>query len=184
MKQITFYISTIIILMISCTDHKDNETENDIPTEKYQSIKDDVFVFDSLPSVDIVYKDSILVWKEYFNVKEQLSYFKKTSPNDVLGMSENLVKEIAFMRDSIRVEILNVKGMRARMNTLYNQALRLQEMKDITAITVPEIKKQTTGLFVLFRMMNTKINAIYEQNQFEKDLLEDEFFFSKLDSIK
>ncbi|MDO3695393.1 hypothetical protein QVZ41_11135 [Wenyingzhuangia sp. chi5] len=183
MKYITLFV-TFCAVFIAC-EQKKTETavkaEND---EKYLSAKDETIIFDSVAPVKVIYKDSILDWKGYFKVTEDLKRLKKTTPNEVLSVAEELVKDVALMRDSITVKVLDERGMRARMNALYNQSLRLQEMKDIPAITVPEITKQTQGLFTIFRMINTKINAIYEQNDFEQELLDDNFFFSKIDSIQ
>lgn len=184
MKQKSLLVFIIVVFALSCKKDKDKKNTEVVSIDKYQNIKDNIVVFDSFAPVKVVYKDSLLGWKGYFDVQEDLELLKKTTPNEALGLSEKLVKDVALMKDSITVKTLDEKGMRARMNTLYNQALRLQEMKEIPAITVPEITKQTQGLFTLYRMINTKINAIYEQNDFEKELLEDDFFFSKLDSIE
>ncbi|MGY5354741.1 hypothetical protein [Wenyingzhuangia sp. IMCC45467] len=183
MKYITLFV-IFCVVFIACEQKKSETTVKAENDEKYFSAKDEIIVFDSLSPVNIIYKDSIVGWKGYFEVTDDLERIKKTSPNEVLSSAEELVKDVALMRDSITVKVLDEKGMRARMNTLYNQALRLQEMKEIPAITVPEITKQTQGLFTIYRMINTKINAIYEQNNFEKELVDDNFFFSKLDSIE
>ncbi len=171
---------------VSCQKEKKQEKQVTINTskEKYFNAKDAVIIFDSIPEVTIFQKDSIANWKGYFRVKKSLEKIKRTTPNEILVVSKDLVKEIKVMRDSISVISLRERGMRARINALYNQSLRLQEMKNIPAITVPKIVKQAKGLFSIFRMINHKINAIYEQKNFEKELIEDEFFFSKIDSIQ
>lgn len=183
MKYITLFV-IFYTVFIACEQKKTKTAINAENDEKYLSTKDEIIVFDSLAPVEVIYKDSIIGWKGYFKVTEDLKRLKKTTPNEVLNTAEELTKDVELMKDSITVEVLNDRGMRARINTLYNQSLRLQEMKDIPAITVPEIIKQTQGLFAIFRMINTKINAIYEQNDFERELVEDNFFFSKIDSIK
>lgn len=172
--------------MLSCKNNKNKkETEkNEVSSEKYLNIKDEVIVFDSLAFVDVVYKDSIKDWKGYFKVAKDLDFLKKTTPNEVLSASDELVKDVTLMRDSITVQTLNEKGIKARLNALYNQSLRLKEMKSIPAIKVSEIIDETKGLFSIYRMINHKINALYEQVNFEKDLKEENFFFSKIDSIK
>ncbi|NIJ44420.1 hypothetical protein FHR24_000859 [Wenyingzhuangia heitensis] len=184
MKQSLLAIIIVIVTLSCKNDNSKQETEAAVVSdEKYFNAKDEVMLFDSIAVAEVVYKDSIATWKGYFKVQENLKKFKKTSPNEVLGASDEFVKDVQLMRDSITIPILRERGMRARINALYNQALRLQEMKSIPAITVPEVTKQTQGLFSIFRMINYKVNAIYEQVNFEKDLVKDDFFFSKIDSI-
>lgn len=187
MKQRSLFALFIVVFTLSCTNEKDKKQETAIVVEsdeKYFNAKDEVMVFDSIATVDVHQKDSISSWKGYFKVQASLEKFRKTTPNEVLDGAKDLVKDVKLMRDSITVPVLKERGMNARINALYNQSLRLQEMKDIPAITVPEVAKQTEGLFSIFRMINHKINAIYDQRNFERDLVKDDFFFSKIDSIQ
>lgn len=184
MKQNCLLALFIAVVMISCGSNEDNKTIKKSSNDKYKNIKDEVIVFDSVAPVKIMYPDSIIGWKGYFQVKENLQDFKRNTPHEVMTMAEGLVANIELMKDSITVKTLDDKGIRSRINVLLNQALRLQDMKNIPAITVPEVVKQTQGLFTVYRMINHKINAIYQQNDFENELIEEDFFFSKLDSIE
>lgn len=172
--------------LIACNQTKGSSKviEKQEGAKKYSDPKDVFTQFYTLEDEVFLHKDSIVLWEGYQRVKESLENLKNNTPNEVLNSSENLVQNASWMRDTITVKVLNNKGMRARMNTFYNQSLRLQDMKNIPSITIPEIKKQTEGLFIIFRMINRKIDAIYKQEDFENDLLEDDFIFSKLDSIK
>lgn len=172
-------------LLIACNQSKNTSkvVDEESKLKKYSDPKDEFMQFDNLKEEKFKYKDSILSWEGYKRVHQSLDKLRNNTPNEVLNLSEELVENTKWMRDTISVEAMKNKGMRARMNTFYNQALRLQEMKSISSITVAEIEKQTAGLFVVFRMVNRKIDAIYEQQNFEKDLLEDDFVFSRLDSI-
>jgi len=172
--------------MTSCIIDKTNKEEKEmskLSDKKYYNAKDEVLIFDNATMQTPFYNDSLAAWEGYIKVKESLEKFKKTTPNDILGDAEAFTKDVKFMRESIAISILNERSLKARINALYNQSLRLQEMKEIPSITVEEIEKQVKGMFSIFRMINHKINAIYEQEDFEKDLLESNFFFSKLDSI-
>ncbi len=173
------------MILVACQSEKKESDDKTVSLEnKYASPKDSQQVFDTVVGVKLVYKDSIINWKGYHKVQETLKLMKKNTTNEVLSLSEQLVENVTLMRDSITVKTLDEKGMRARINALYNQALRLQEMKSIPAITIPEVKKQTQGLFVIFRMINRKANAIYRKQDFEKEMLQEDFIFSKIDSIQ
>lgn len=158
--------------------------ENTQEQKKYSNPKDEFVQFDTLKAEAVVYKDSIANWKGYHKVVETLEKLKNNTPNEALNISEELVDNVKLMKDSITVTQLKIRGVRARLNALYNQSLRLKEMKNIPAITIPEVKKQTQGLFVIFRMINRKIDAVYKQIDFENELVKENFVFSKLDSIQ
>lgn len=186
MKYSNIFIISTFFLILSC-QHTKVEKEVDsslVSKEKYENPKDNTVTFDKIIDINVRYKDSITTWKGYHKVKQRLESLKTTTPNEVLNISEDFIKEVKLMRDSITVKSLNIKGMKSRINALYNQSLRLQEMKTIPAITVEEVRKQTEGLFVIVRLIDAKINAIYEQKKFENELLEEDFFFSKIDSIQ
>lgn len=169
---------------MSCKEDEKEQESVVVSAEKYNNPKDEIIEFDTIKHVKIVYKDSIADWKGYHRVQQTLERISTTSPNEVLSSADELVKNIIVMKDSILIKALIKKGIKARINGLYNQSLRLQDMKHIPAITVKEITNQTQGLFVIFRMINRKINAIYDQVDFENDMKNDTFFFSKIDSIQ
>lgn len=152
--------------------------------KKYSNPKDEFVQFDTITEENVVLIDSIASWKGYHQVKEILERLKNNTPNEVLSTSEELVRKVVLMRDSLEIDLLKKRGVKARINALYNQSLRLQEMAEIPSITIPEVKKQTQGLFVIFRMINRKVNAVYQQQEFENKLIKENFVFSKLDSIK
>ncbi len=184
MKKIKYALGVFFLLLISCKEVVKEKQEIKKETEKYKNPKDEIIVFDTLKDITIQYKDSITNWKGYYRVKDVLESLKTTTPNEVLSNADDLVKDIKSMKDSMVVVSLRTQGMRARINGLYNQALRLQDMSNIPAITVKEVTKETRGLFKLFGMINKKINAIYNQVDFEKEMKADDFFFSKIDSIQ
>ena len=172
----------VLVLCVAC-QKKSKIDKNGQVSLKYLNQKDEVQNIGAVQEVSVVYLDSIESWKGYFKVKESLLALKQTSANEILSQSPHVLEDVILMRDSIPFKDLRVKGMSARLNAMYNQALRLREMQDIPAITAEEITNQTEGLFVLFHMVNQKINAIYDQIDFENQMLEDEFVFSLKDSV-
>ncbi|MGY5351614.1 hypothetical protein ACXGQW_03475 [Wenyingzhuangia sp. IMCC45533] len=174
----------VALVTFSCKSEIGKKNDTITNKEKYNNPKDKIIVFDTVGEVPVVYKDSILDWKGYFRVKKTLKKLRKTSVTNVLSSSTVLVKNVKVMKDSISTSLAQNRGIRARINGLYNQSLRLQDMRDIPAITVDEVTKQTQGLFVIFRTIDKKINAIYDQVEFEREMKDDNFFFSKIDSIR
>lgn len=184
--KIKVSLIVFVLLVFACKESRVQSKIQENPKEqkKYADPKDEFIQFDTLAVENLLFLDSIASWQGYFRVKNSLKLIKNNTPNEVLSISDELVEHVSNMRDSVTVAAMDEKGMRSRMNALYNQSLRLQEMKTIPSITIPEIKKQTQGLFVIFRMIDRKINAIYRKQEFEQELLEDNFTFSRLDSIK
>jgi len=183
MKKCFLGVSFLVLILIACKQKNEKLVGDSKELSKYTSAKDLVKEFDSLPSVVLKYKDSVEGWKGYQEVRLTMQSFKKTTANEVLINTVKLVKEIELMRDSFDRPELKVRGMLSIINGLHNQALSLQEMGEISAITIEEISHQTQGLFVLFNMVDKKINAIYDQLDFENKMLQDEFEFSLKDSI-
>lgn len=183
MKYLLIIIANIcFLLVVSCQPQKQTPKqikEKELADSKYINPKDIELIYDSISLGSVKYKDSIKDWKNYYKVQDVLTSIAKTSPNNVLSASDDLVEKIIAMQKKIPVVALRSKGIKARLNALYNQSLRLKEMSTIPAITVDEISQQTAGLFVIFRTIEKKIDAIYEQVNFEQELIKEEFFFLK-----
>ncbi len=179
------YLLLVLGLCFACSKKKEaSKSEGTKLMKSYVGEKDKEVKFDTVHLEKVRFKDSIKDWKGYHKIDALLKVLKTSTPNELLYTADDFVKDIKLMKDSIPVESLKKPGMRARINGMYNQALRLKEMSTIPAITVDEVVKQTVGLYAIFNMITTKVNAIYDQENFENELLEEDFIFSKIDSIQ
>ncbi|MDB4297703.1 hypothetical protein N9901_02995 [Flavobacteriaceae bacterium] len=174
MKKATLLI-VVIFSFISCA--KKGTTATNVETVKYYNAKDEMVTFEDFTPLNSSNNKHVKSWKGYQQLKVQLTALKTTTPNEILSLSDELTKTVVLMRDSIRNNDLAISGVKARVNALYNQSLRLQDMQNIPSITAAEIKNQLKGMFTIYSTLNTKIDAVYNQIAFEKELEEEVPFF-------
>ena len=117
-------------------------------------------------------------WDEYFVMSNYLKkHFLHISPALSLEMSKELADLSKKMNDSLRIKELNNKGMFARLNVFYSEALRLQDMSIISSIEAVEVTEQVEKLVSVYNSINMKINSIYLQKSFDNNVNFDESFF-------
>ena len=117
-------------------------------------------------------------WDEYFVMSNYLKkHFLHISPALSLEMSKELADLSKKMNDSLRIKELNNKGMFARLNVFYSEALRLQDMSIISSIKAVEVTEQVEKLVSVYNSINMKINSIYLQKSFDNNVNFDESFF-------
>lgn len=117
-------------------------------------------------------------WDEYFTMSEFLKkYYTAISPSLSLEMSKELTDLSKTMKDSLRIKELNNRGMFARLNVFYSEALRLQDMSEISSIKAVEVTEQVEKLVSVYNSINMKINSIYEQKNFDSNVDFDESIF-------
>lgn len=109
-------------------------------------------------------------WKEYFSVNDDLKKFNSISANEALNNALKLSELVKFLKDSIRPKELRTLSFRTRVNVLENEALRLKDMTYISAITANEVNIQVDKILSAFSATNSKINAVYNQLEVEKDI--------------
>jgi len=117
-------------------------------------------------------------WDEYFVMSNYLKkHFLHISPALSLEMSKELADLSKKMNDSLKIKELNNKGMFARLNVFYSEALRLQDMSIISSIEAVEVTEQVEKLVSVYNSINMKINSIYLQKSFDNNVNFDESFF-------
>ena len=87
------------------------------------------------------------------------------------------------MKDSLAIKSLKTPAFKSRMNVLENEILRLLDMNEIPAITAKEVNAQIDKMFLVFGSLNDKINTVYDQEKFNKEINLDDFFVLERDSI-
>ncbi|MDG2279049.1 MAG: hypothetical protein P8L42_00275 [Flavicella sp.] len=122
--------------------------------------------------------ENVKGWDEYANLSKFLKKnFTTISPSLALEMSKELADLSKTMNDSLRIRELNNKGMFARLNVFYSEALRLQDMSDISSIQPSEVKEQVEKIILVYNSINLKINSVYLQKSFDENVDFDESIF-------
>ena len=75
-----------------------------------------------------------------------------------------------LMKDSIRLEELDVPSIRMRLNVLHNESLRLWDMSQITSITAEEVAAENENLINAYSALNLKINDLMKLQKLNASL--------------
>jgi len=125
-------------------------------------------------------------WAEYRNLKNFMVQFQQITPNEALSNALELRDLTKSLKDSLHPKILDNKAFKAREDVLYNETLRLADMTRIPAIKAVEVNKQVDQILEVYNALNTKINTIFIQKNFEDNLNFDEGYIgidtTKIDS--
>ncbi len=175
MFKLIFFTS--LIFLISCSS-KQNKDEKNIKKPKMSIVKKHT----PFKELNTISSKEIKNWTEYNDLKEFIKNFENISPNDALNNALELKSLSKKAKDSIRVDLLKTRAFRARLNVLENEILRLADMTYIPAINSKEVNNQVKKIIDLFSYLNVKINDIYAQNIYEKEMFNNKRTL-KLDSL-
>ena len=111
-------------------------------------------------------------WPEYNALTELIVQYRVISKADALLNSDDLEELARQLKDSIRVEKLDIPSVRMRLNVLHNEAKRLEDMSTIPTITDEEVLYENDNLLDAYAALNIKINDLSRQERINKELEE------------
>ena len=153
---------------LSCKKNSDSEETPEYATERGlgASLKSEA------PVVALSKESEELVkgWKEYQDFNEQIIQYREISKSDALLNSIELEELARYMKDSIRVEKLDIPSVRMRLNVLHNEAKRLSDMSTIPTITDEEVLAENNNVLDAFAALNIKINDLARQDRINREL--------------
>ena len=158
----------LVFFTISCKKNSDSEevpeyvTDRELaPTLKSES-----------PVVGLNKESEELVknWKEYQDFNELIVQYREITKADALLNSNELEELAQYLKDSIRVEKLNIPAVRMRLNVLHNEAKRLSDMSTIPTITDEEVQAENNNVLDAFAALNIKINDLGNQERINREL--------------
>lgn len=112
-------------------------------------------------------------WGEYQKLDEFIQQYTNISTSSALLNAKELSELSQQLKDSIRIEKLDIPSVRIRLNVLHNETLRLADMSTINQITNSEIIQENKNILEAYSALNLKINNITSQEKLNKDV--DEF---------
>ena len=121
-------------------------------------------------------------WNELKDIDSFFVKFRKITPNEALSNAIELKDLIKHLNDSVP-EKFKIPSLTARINILYNEALRLADLTRIGAIKAQEVNTQVDKTMAAFSNINTKINSILAKIRFENEIDIDVTFIG-LDTTK
>lgn len=176
------YLLILSVFIISCGNNQEIEK-----TRKPMPLMSLVASHSATESVMPVFLKEVKDWKELRAIDSFFVKYRKISPNEALSNAVELKDLIKNLKDSIKPIDFNTPSFNARINILYNEALRLADLTDISAIKAADVNKQVAKTMTAFSDVNTKVNTILQKVDFENEIDIDVKFIgldrSKMDSI-
>lgn len=174
MYTIILAIFFISFSLISCKQQKTQEVpeyaiQSDVPVKKLKTEK---------PITRLNAKSESLVkdWQEYQKYDELISQYQEISMSDALLNSMELLDLAKQLKDSIRVDKLNIPAVKIRLNVVLNESMRLADMSTIPTISPAEVLAENNNIINAFSALNLKINNMNSKeriNSMINDFIED-----------
>lgn len=175
----SIFLLCLFVVFYSCETKKVSNNEDDEDKIFYQSLLSVKKNYKIEKDVNTPTLLKIEGWKQYVSLSKFIKdNFIETSPNQSFEMSKELVDHVQMAKDSLRIKELRKLGVFARLNTLYSESLRLKDMSTISSIKAEEVEVQTEKILSIFSSINAKLNAVYEQNEFDENVEFDETIFN------
>jgi len=165
-KIIIGYI-ILILLLISCKNkEKVDQDAAAINEEIPSTIKSDK----PITNLNIKAKDLVKTWPEYQNFNELINQYQEITVSEALLNSVELSELAKQLRDSIRIEKLNIPEVKIRLNVLYSETLRLADMSSIPTISQESVEQENNNMVEAFSALNLKINNMNLQDELNSEI--------------
>jgi len=125
-------------------------------------------------------KKALETWKEYQSADAVLTNFYAISNAEALSNAQELSDLVISLKDSVRDEKLMTSSVKAHINILHNECLRLNDMANIPAITSEEVHATTKRVLDAYSGLNAKLNSLYSIDELEGELKLDPDFLEIL----
>ena len=122
-------------------------------------------------------------WQEYRVLTDFIQQYKSISPNEALNNSRELNSLVKSLKDSVKPEFLELNSFNARINHLYNETLRLNDMSAISSIKYNEVNEEVSMVIQAFSSVNSKINTLMLQKELDALVNDPEFGRRLKDSL-
>jgi hypothetical protein len=117
-----------------------------------------------------MYLKEVKDWKELQAIDSFFVKFRKITPNEALSNAVELKDLIKQLNDSVKPANFKAPSLTARINILFNEALRLADLTEIGAIKAQEVNTQVDKTMAAFSNVNTKVNTIMAKIKFENEI--------------
>ncbi len=183
MNRIWTIFLLLMIFPMSCKKQSEQEAVPEYVTERGQvpTLKSDAPVIGLNSESEKIVRD----WPEYQELSSLIVQFREISKADALLNSDELEEAARYLKDSIRVDKLDIPSVRMRLNVLHNEAKRLSDMSTIPTITAEEVLEENNNVLEAYAALNIKINDLGKQERINRELARfDDSPFPEQDSLE
>jgi len=162
---IAFLLLTLFLSACKNKEQKTEEENNSIPMES-SAIKSEK----PITRLNSKSEELVATWAEYQKFDELITQYQEISMNEALLNSVELSELALQLRDSIRVEKLDLPEVKIRLNVLYSETLRLADMSTIPTITEALVAQENNNVIDAYSALNLKINNMSSQDQLNEEI--------------
>jgi len=167
MPKIIISYFILVLILISCKNkEKSDQVKATFNQERLNTIKSDKPII----PLNTKAKDLVKTWAEYQNFEELVIQYQEITVSEALLNSVELSVLAQQLKDSIRVEKLNIPEVKIRLNVLHSETLRLADMSSIPTITEESVKQENNNMIEAFSALNLKINNMNLQDALNSEI--------------
>lgn len=167
MPRILIIPFIFLLLCYSCNNKKKEVLDAEAIDQEIQSTikaNNDIIV------LNVKATDLVKTWPEYQNFNDLIGQYQEITVSEALLNSVELSVLAKQLKDSIRVEKLNIPEVKIRLNVLYSETLRLADMSSIPTITQESVAEETNNMVDAFSALNLKINNMNRQDELNEEI--------------
>ena len=172
------YLLVLLVFTFSCQNNEGKDAE-----KKPKPLMSIAEMHTATENVLSTHLKEVKDWNELQDIDSFFVKYRKITPNEALSNAIELKDLIKRLKDSVKPEKFKIPSLTARINILYNEALRLADLTRIGAIKAQEVNTQVDKTMDAFSNINTKINTILAKMRFENEIDIDVTFIG-LDTTK
>jgi hypothetical protein len=159
------YLLVLLVFTFSCQNNEGKNAE-----KKPKPLMSIAEMHTATENILSAHLKEVKDWNALKDIDSFFVKFRKITPNEALSNAIELKDLIKRLKDSVKPEKFKIPSLTARINILYNEALRLADLTRIGAIKAPEVNTQVDKTMAAFSNINTKINTILAKMRFENEI--------------
>jgi len=168
MKTYILFLSFLVLLLTTCKKQTSLVVEDAI--EDTLQVEQKKTISSIGESLSPKAKSALKSWEEYQLVDQLLTRYYAISNAEALSNAVELSDLTQHLKDSIRDKQLETPSVRARLNLLYSESKRLEDMVEIPSIKPEEVVEEIKKILDAFSAVNAKFNSVYAVTELENEL--------------
>ena len=159
---------TIFIFLLTAWKNNEQKTEDSTVDKPIRSSM--IKAENPIVQLNPASKELTDSWGEYQRFDDLISQYEEISMNEALLNSVELSVLAQQLKDSIRIEKLNIPEVKIRLNVLYSETLRLADMSTIPTITEKLVAEENSNMIDAYSALNLKINNMNRREKLNSEI--------------
>lgn len=173
-----YSIFFLALLIFSCNQKK-NKDDNEVKKPLLRvAVKHKVAT-----NLDKKFLDQIDSWNEFRTLESFIKKFYEISPSEALSNARELSMIAQSVKDSIRPDFLKNRAFKARANVFLNEALRLEDMSNISSIGAEAVNEQVQKIVDTHLSLELHIATVLKKKKLDDEVFDTDYN-SSIDSAR